>query len=189
MMNGSIKQFLHFYSKSLKIKFFTLFIFLCFIPKTAAQSFDHSSEGIIYVTENSVVVSYSSNFSGRIVTIAAVKNGYKKEKKPVKIISEKSLSLKAASLKKKSKVITQRKSKLFLKKTESSHEILNGNSLAKNNSVQRSSHTVENEVVFHYTKFNTPVYVHLEKIYKDKNLVLSEFSDSFYSRPPPTVQI
>lgn len=184
-MIGLAKKTFLFLSDSFRIKFLLLVSALVFVSKINAQSIHEQREAIIFVTNDAVFVSDSGSVSAEIVVISPNKNLSKKEKQPAKVVSEKKLIAKSLGLKKKFDIVVKNKVTTFFISPDSVPDFSSGGFLGKNNSTPTSNFTFDNGLVFHYKAFSIPIFVHSEKIYTEKHFLFSEFSESFYTRPPP----
>lgn len=183
------KQFLQFFSDSFKIKFLTFLVFFCLIVKTNAQSSDYKGDDVIYITDHSVLISDSSSLRAKVIVISASINKSEKEKQQVKTVSKKKLLAKSLVSKKKYTPVAKIKAHHFFKNTESTKDFLIGNGVIKNNSVPLSNYAFTGDLTSYCERLNVSIFVHLKKVSTKKNLVISEYSDAFYSRPPPSFHL
>lgn len=182
----SNKIFFGVLSATVKIKFLSLLIVLLFTTKIAAQSVHFNTEGIIFTTKDAIIFSDNGAISGKIVFVNSKKIQRKKEYQNKANSSETKMISKSLIKKKKTIVVAQRKPTKVFSDTQSNHDVENESVFAQNISIPNQNRTFKNELTFHFKALHIPIYVHLEKIYAEEFSLSSQFSKSFFSRPPPS---
>lgn len=182
----SNKIFLGILSAAVKIKFLSLFIVLLCFTKIEAQSVQYTTDGIIFTTKDAIIFSDNIEISGKRVVVNSKEIQRKKKNQNIASSSEKNMISKSLIKKKKTIAVAQKKPTKVFSDTQSNHDVENDSVFGQNISIPNQNPTFKSEFIFYYRALNISIYVHLEKIYAEEFSLHSEFSKSFFSRPPPS---
>ena len=139
-------------------------------------------EGIIYL-QNGAILYSDKNINAKIVYVKTPPS----EKKVVKKATVKAITIALEKKQKQIKIKESSKPEIFFTNQRSDQNISSGSIAKSFCSTIVSNHVLlKNEVSFHYTEINIPLYLYLEKIYSEEFSLSSEHSQSYFSRPPPS---
>lgn len=150
-----------------------------------AQSMTATSDGVIFVSNDAVVFSDNAIISAKIVLLNSKISQSKKTMQSAEKNSGKNSLSKSLSKKKKTNLFAKNKPYRVFSDPSSHQDLENQTVFRKNISINTQNPTFNSELTFLYSALNIPIFVHLEKIYTEEFSLSSEFSGTFFSRPPP----